>query len=89
MLSGMMAAEAVKRGDLSRYSRWCRKSIYTNPHFMRAHREFSQWTDDDIKEVMRPFRGGYSLARGFVAIVGHPRYANVYFATWMAFKLGW
>lgn len=89
MLSGMMAAEAVKRGDLSRYSRWSRKSIYTNPHFMRAHREFSQWTDDDIKEAMRPFRGGYSLARGFVAIVGHPRYANVYFATWMAFKLGW
>ncbi len=89
MLSGRKAAEAVKAGRPNRYARWYSRSVYVNPHFMKAHRQFSQWTDADIAEAMRQFGGGYSVGRGIVAIIRHPRFANVYFATWVAFKKGW
>ena len=89
MLSGRRAAEAVMSGRPDRYARWYRGSIYTDSHFLRAHRQFSEWTDGEIAAAMEPFRSGYSLGRGLVAILRHPRFANVYFATWIAFKVGW
>ena len=89
MLSGRKAAEAVMSGRPGTYGRWYSRSIYTNPHFMKAHRQFSDWNDEDISTAMRPFRRGYSVGRGFMAILRHPKFANVYFATWIAFKVGW
>ncbi len=89
MLSGRKAAEAVMSGRPETYGRWYSRSIYTNPHFMKAHRQFSDWNDEDISTAMRPFRRGYSVGRGFMAILRHPKFANVYFATWIAFKVGW
>lgn len=89
MLSGRKAAKAVMSGRPETYGRWYSRSIYTNPHFMKAHRQFSDWNDEDISTAMRPFRGGYSVGRGFMAILRHPKFANVYFATWIAFKVGW
>lgn len=89
MLSGRKAAESIRSGRPSSYGRWYRRCIYTNPHFMEAHRQFRTWTDEDIVRAMEPFRGGYSIPRGLKGIIRHPAYANVYFATWMAFKVGW
>ena len=89
MLSGRRTAEAVMSGRPGRYARWYRGSIYTDPRFLRAHRQFSEWTDEEIAAAMEPFRSGYSVGRGLVAILRHPGFANVYFATWIAFKVGW
>ena len=89
ILSGMKAAEAVIAGRLGRYAKWYKSTILTDRHFMDAHRRFSEWSDEDIESAMRPFRNGYSVGRGFLAILRHPRFANVYFATWIAFKVGW
>ncbi len=89
MLSGKKVAKALRTEDLRGYSRWCCRSIYTNPHFMEAHKQFLRWTDEDIVRAMRPFRHGYSVGKGVYAVFRHPRYANVYFATWAAFKIGW
>ena len=89
MLSGRKAAEAVMAGRPERYAKWYGRMILTDRHFMDAHRRFSEWSDEDIESAMRPFRNGYSVGRGFLAILRHPRFANVYFATWIAFKVGW
>ena len=89
LLSGRKAAEAIADGRLGRYSGWCRRSLFTSPRFMEAHRRFSSWTDGDIQTAMRPFRSGYSVGKGLLAILRHPGYANVYFATWLAFRIGW
>ena len=89
MLSGRKAAEAVMAGRPERYAKWYGRMILTDRHFMDAHRRFSEWSDEDIESAMRPFRNGYSVGRGFLAILRHPRFANVYFTTWIAFKVGW
>ena len=89
MVSGRKAAEALIARDLGIYAKWCRESRLLDPHFMKAHCQYSQWTDEDIRKAMRPFRSGYSILKGLMAILRHPRYANVYFATWLAFRIGW
>ena len=89
MVSGRKAAEAIMARDLGIYSKWCKTSRLLDPHFMEAHRQYSQWTDEDIRKAMRPFRSGYSILKGLMAMFRHPRYANVYFATWLAFRIGW
>ncbi len=89
MYSGRLAAEAVIAGDTRDYERWLRRSPLLDDHFMEAHDRFSQWTDEDIGDAMVPFRKGYSLLRGIYACIRRPRLANVYFATFVAFRLGW
>lgn len=89
MMSGIRAAEAVRDGRPSRYGRWYRRCIYTNHHFLEAHETFRGWSDDDIRDAMEPFRGGYSVSRGLYAILRRPSFANVYFSVWVAFRQGW
>lgn len=89
MLSGRKAAEALLKGKPGKYDQWYRHCIFTDDHFLKASRQFAEWTDEDIVTAMRPFGNGYSVARGFCAILRHPSYGNVYFSTWVAFKMGW
>ncbi|MDO5853049.1 MAG: NAD(P)/FAD-dependent oxidoreductase [Thermoplasmata archaeon] len=89
MLSGRMAAEAVIAGRPERYSRWVSRSGLFDPHFMKAHEQFSEWTEEETADAMRPFAKGYSVWRGAVAAVTHPRRFNVYLATFLAFRRGW
>lgn len=89
MVSGERAAAAVSRGDPGAYARWYRRCIFRDPHFMEAHERFRAWSDADIEDAMRPFRGGYSLARGLWAMLRRPSDAGVYMAVWMALRTAW
>lgn len=89
LLSGRIAAEAVVAGNPELYARWVARSRLFDPHFMKAHEQFSKWTEEEIAAAMKPFRKGYSVWRGAVAAVTHPRRFNVYFATYVALRDGW
>ncbi len=89
MESGARAARAVRSGRPRSYGRWYRRCIYRDPRFMRAHEEFSGWSDGDIADAMEPFRNGYSLWNGLRAMVRRPRRAGVYMAVFIAFRYGW
>lgn len=89
MLSGRKAAAAVKAGDPGKYRRWYDRCIYRNPHFMEAHRLFSEWDDSDIRDAMAPLEGRVSVFKGFVAMVRRPRYKRIYLAVWLGFRYGW
>lgn len=89
MLSGRKAAEAIAADRPGRYERWASRCILTDPHFMEAHDAFEKWDDADIARAMEPFRGGYSIPRGLVAILRNPRWANIYMACWIGFSRGW
>ncbi len=89
LLSGRKAAECIASDDLGPYSRWVLKDIMFDRHFMDAHTKFIGWNNEDISEAMRPFRGGYSILRGLLAMIRNPRWANVYFSCWIGFRRGW
>lgn len=89
MLSGRKAAEAVAADRPGRYQKWASGCILTDPHFKRAHDDFTGWDDADIARAMKPFRNGYSIPRGLIAIVRNPRWANVYMSCWIGFSRGW
>ena len=88
LMSGRVAAEAIRDGDLGKYSRWVSKDVMFDRHFMEAHRQFAEWNDEQIADAMAPLRKGYSIARGFYAILRRPRYANVYMSCWVGFRRG-
>lgn len=89
MLSGRKAAEAVMEGRPEGYSRWISKDRTFDARFMDAHRVFSSWTDEEIVDAMHPFRKGYSIPRGILAIIRRPRWTRVYMGVFLAFRLGW
>ena len=89
LLSGRKAAECIAKGDLQRYQRWVSSDRMFDPHFMKALETYRTWGPEDYADSVLPFKGGYSILRGFIAILGRPRWANVYMATWMAFRKGW
>ena len=89
LLSGKKAAEALLAGDPGRYAKWISRNRMFDRHFMDAHRTFCSWSDEDIEDAMMPFRGGYSLMRGFYAMLRRPKWANVYMSIFVAFRLGW
>jgi digeranylgeranylglycerophospholipid reductase len=89
LLSGRKAAEAISSGDLSSYQAWVRKDVMFDRHFLDALMDFRSWEEADYLDSVRPFKGGYSLLRGFYAILRRPRWANVYMSVWMAFRKGW
>lgn len=89
LLSGRKAAEAMISGKPEKYQSWINHDRMFNSHFMDAHKAFSLWRDSDIIEAMKPFRNGYSIPRGFLAMVKHPSWANIYMACWLGFARGW
>lgn len=89
LLSGRNAARAVLDSDPGRYQRWVSRDRMFDRHFLEAHDTYASWGPDEIVDAMEPFRGGYSLWRGLRAMIRRPRWANVYMATFVAFRLGW
>ena len=89
LISGRKAAECIAKGDLSPYQRWVDRDRSFNPHFMKAQETFREWDADDYVDSVRPFRKGYSLFRGALAIFRRPKWANVYMSVWVAFRRGW
>ncbi len=89
MLSGRHAADAVMKNDPKGYARWISRDRMFDRRFMDAHRMFSQWTDDEMADAMSPLMNHYSIPRGFYAILRRPRWARVYFAVFLAFRIGW
>ena len=89
LLSGRKAAEAIASGRPDSYSRWVDRDVMFDPHFMDALETFRSWTPEDYDDAVRPFRKGYSLPRGIYAMLRRPKWANLYFSIWMAFRRGW
>ena len=89
LLSGRKAAECIAKGDLSPYQKWVGKDRMFDPHFLKALETYRTWDAEDYIDSVKPFKGGYSILRGFYAILRRPKWANVYMATWMAFRKGW
>lgn len=89
LVSGKKAAEAVLSGKPDDYQKWVDRDRMFDPHFMEAHKRFFSWSDDEISKYMDPMVKGYSVFRGFLAILRHPSEANVYFSCWMGFRSGW
>ncbi len=89
LISGRRAAECIAEGDLEKYQRWVERDRMFDPHFMKALDTFRGWTAEDYADSVRPFRKGYSLARGAFAILRRPKWANVYMSVYVAFNKGW
>ena len=90
MLSARKAIRAMNRGTPQEYDRWVRKDRMFSDRFMRAHRTFVEWDDEDIADAMEPFRGKqYSVFRGLISILRRPRWGNVYLCCWAGFSKGW
>ena len=89
LLSGRKAAEAVVSGRYREYGEWIERDRAFDRRFMEAHREFAEWTDDDIAEAARPLSGNANIFKGFLAMLRHPRYSRVYLACWLGFRVGW
>lgn len=89
LLSGAEAARAILKGRPARYQRWVSRSPMFSGHFLSAHDTYASWDRDAIADAMEPFRGGYSIPRGALAMIRRPRWAEVYMSTFIAFRLGW
>lgn len=89
LLSGRRAAEAIAKGDLAPYAKWVARDRAFDPRFLEAHRIFTGWSDADMEVAMRPFEGGYSIARGAYAMILHPGWTKIYMACWLGFRKGW
>jgi len=87
--SGRKAAESIASDRLDRYQRWVEKNIMFDYHYMEALRTFLEWDENDYADAVKPFRKGYSIWRGALAIMRRPKWANVYTSIWVAFGRGW
>ena len=89
MISGRKAAEAAMRGMPGSYERFISRDRMFDGRFMDVHRQFAEWTDEEIADAMSPFRKGYSVGKGIVAMIRRPGYARIYFGCWLGFGIGW
>ena len=89
MLSARKAVQAMVKGDLEKYQHWVDHDRMFSRHFMEAHRMFMEWDDEDIADAMVPFRSGYSVLRGAMAIARRPKWRHIYVSCWMGFSKGW
>lgn len=89
LLSARKATESMLSGKSERYQHWIDHDRMFDRHFMKAHKTFSAWTDTEIAKAMEPFAEGYSLSRGFLAMLKHPSWANIYMSCWLGFAHGW
>ena len=87
--SGRKAAESIASDNMERYQRWVDHNIMFDHHYMDALSTFLEWDEKDYVDAVKPFRKGYSLWRGAIAIIRRPKWANVYTSIWMAFGRGW
>lgn len=89
LVSGRKAAEAAASGDWRRYDSWVDHDRAFDRRFMDAHRKVKLWTEEDIEVAMRPLSGNATILKGFFAMLRHPRFARVYMACWLGFRIGW
>ncbi len=91
LISGRKAADAIAKGNLSKYQRWARRALMLDHHYMEAFQTVKAWSPEDYPDAVTPFRKGSSLLlmRGAYAIIRRPKWANVYTSIWMGFKFCW
>ncbi len=89
LLSGRKAAEAAVSGDYKGYGGWVDRDVMFSRRFMEAHRQFEQWTEEDIEDAAKPLAGNANIFKGLVAMARRPKFAKVYLACWMGFRVGW
>ena len=89
LLSGRKAAEAVVSGDLQGYGRWIDRDRMFDRRFMEVHREFTEWTTDEIEDALSLLSGNVNIFKGLVAMMRRPKYSRMYLAVWLGFRVGW
>ena len=89
LVSGKKAAEAACSGNWQRYDSWIDRELMFDRRFMDAHKRFSAWTENEMKEAIGPLSGNATVFKGLTAMIRHPKYARVYMACWLGFKVGW
>ncbi len=89
LVSGRKAAEAVVSGDYKGYGSWMDRDMMFSRRFMEAHRKFSEWTEEDVKDAGKPLSGKANIYKGLLAILRRPKYASIYMACWLGFRIGW
>jgi digeranylgeranylglycerophospholipid reductase len=89
MVAGRQAAEAISGGDLTSYERWWRSSKYSSPIFLEAYRVLMDMTEDEMKDSVVPFRGGYGPLPYARAYLTRPGYRDLYKAYRLTSEYGW
>lgn len=89
LISARFAAEAACYQKPVSYSRFIERDPMFDRRFMDAHRVVSGCGMEEAKDLLEPFRDGYSIPRGLLAMVRRPRYARAYFGMWRGFRIGW
>ena len=86
--SGRHAAEAIAKGDLSKYSKWWKKSTLSDRRFWKVKEAFEKMDDADYIDFMK-YHGHGFYTSGAISFIRRPRLAWLYFGCLMALRHGW
>jgi digeranylgeranylglycerophospholipid reductase len=89
LISARFAAEAASNQKPVSYARFIERDPMFDRRFMEAHRIVAACEEDEAEDLLKPFRKGYSVPRGVLAMARRPGYARAYFGMWRGFKVGW
>ncbi len=89
LIAGKKAAESIIRDDPERLQRWWDGSILSDRRFMDFNHRLKEWSPDDMRDAVRPFRSGHVIIPGIVACLTRPRNIHMYFGCLFAFRYGW
>jgi len=89
LVSAKAAAEAASNKNPVSYARFIERDPMFDRRFMDVHRMTAACGKAEAEDLLAPFRNGYSLPRGMLAMLRRPKYARAYFGMWRGFKVGW
>lgn len=87
--AGWMAAEAIAQEDMDSYQALWRSSPYADPLFMQGYETLCKMSNEEIQRSMEPFRKGYSGFRSNLAMLGRPKYIQLYRSFERSMRYGW
>ena len=89
LIAGKKAAESVIKNNSEILQKWWDKSILSDRRFMDFNRKLREWTPEDMKKAVKPFRNGHVIPSGIAACITQPGNINMYFGCLFAFRYGW
>ncbi len=89
MVAARMMAVSLVQGGLSSYARDWHRSRHASPLYVKAFDTLKGMDNDALQRSMRPFRHGYGLKAGILAMMSGKQNRRLYRAYDLAAEWGW